>query len=138
MVPRTLRANIQGASLASRRRANLDTNDELIEIENVSAFPVDITDWSLGYIASTNSISSLRQINASGTGARVMLPAGARETIFSTKYIANHPQADGYTGAETFTGKMGFTTAGIELRDSTNTIIDALRWGAWDSMHNIC
>lgn len=108
-----------------------DTNDELIEIENVSALPIDITEWSLNYISSTNSVSTLHQIRPGSTGAHVMLPAGGRETIFSTKYTSNHLQPDGYAGAETFTGKIGFTTAGIELRDDTDSVIDTVRWGAW-------
>lgn len=109
-----------------------DTNDELIEIENQSLLPVDVTNWSLVYIASTNSYSTLYTIRSASLGARVMLPPGARETFFSTKYIANHPAAHGYVGAESFTGKMGYTTAGLELRDDSDNPIDTVRWGsAW-------
>ena len=110
----------------------IDTNDELIELENQSPLPVDITNWSLVYISSTNSYSSLMTLRSSTPGAHIMLPAGARETVFSTKYIANHPTTNGYIGAERFTGKMGYTTAGLELRDDADSPIDTVRWGsAW-------
>jgi asparagine N-glycosylation enzyme membrane subunit Stt3 len=60
-----------------------DTNSELIEIENISALPVDITNWSFIYISSTNSTSSLHTIRSKTDGSHVFLPAGARETFFS-------------------------------------------------------
>ena len=111
----------------------IDTNDEVIELENRSLLPIDITNWSLVYISSTNSVSSLLTIRGSSSDAHVMLPAGARETFFSTKYVLNHPTAAGYAGAETFSGKMGYTTAGVELRDDADNPIDTVHWGAWSS-----
>ncbi len=126
------RAASQGVVIRSVIAADtIDTNDELIELENQSSLPVDVTNWSLVYIASTNSMSTLMTIRSSTPGAHIMLSAGARETFFSTKYIANHPTPTGYTGAETFSGKMGYTTAGLELRDDADSPVDTVRWGAW-------
>lgn len=111
----------------------IDTNDELIELENQSQTPVDITNWSLVYISSTNSTSSLYTIRSSTPDGHVILPAGARETFFSTKYVLNHPLEGGYKGAEMFSGKMGYSMAGVELRDDTDTVVDVVRWGSWSS-----
>ncbi|MBP6038296.1 MAG: lamin tail domain-containing protein [Candidatus Saccharimonas sp.] len=109
----------------------IDTNSELIEIENVSALPIDVTNWTFTYISSTNSTSSLHTIRSKIDGSHVFLPAGARETFFSTKYVALHQAADNYLGAETFTGKIGYSMAGLELRDNDGNAVDTVRWGGW-------
>lgn len=112
---------------------SIDTNDELIELENLSAQPVDMTDWSLVYISSTNSMTSFHTFRTDSATTRLILPGHTRETVFSTKYIANHPTANGYNGAESFSGRMGLATAGVELRDDTDTAVDTVRWGTWPS-----
>ncbi len=112
---------------------SIDTNDELIERENLSAQPVDMTDWSLVYISSTNSMTSFHTFRTDSATTRLILPGHTRETVFSTKYIANHPTANGYNGAESFSGRMGLATAGVELRDDTDTAVDTVRWGTWPS-----
>ncbi|MCA9335687.1 lamin tail domain-containing protein [Candidatus Saccharibacteria bacterium] len=112
---------------------SIDTNDELIELENLSAQPVDMTDWSLVYISSTNSMTSFHTFRTDSATTRLILPGHTRETVFSTKYIANHPTANGYNGAESFSGRMGLATAGVELRDDTDAAVDTVRWGTWPS-----
>lgn len=112
----------------------IDTNDELIELENRSAAPVDVTNWSVMYIASTNSTSSLVTIRPTDANVRILLPAGARESFVSTKYAVNHPVTDNYRGAVQFAGKISYTMAGLELRDESGDMVDSVRWGNWSTV----
>lgn len=124
---------ISGTVVISKVMADDATSadSEVIEINNISNSDVDITGWSIFYIASTNNMSKLLTISTSDLKHRVLLPAGASESFISVKYSEKHPSSDNYLSATKFNGGIASSSAGLELRDNKGLAVDTVRWGAW-------
>lgn len=100
---------------------------ELIEIENRSDQPVDVTNWSLAYSsASGATLTVLTKFLPLELSTHLMLDKGAREMIASTDYSATLKDK---TGLITFTSGMYHLGGSVILRDASGASVDTVGWG---------
>ena len=101
---------------------------ELIEIENRSDKPVDVTNWSLAYTsASGATLTVLTKFTPPELSIHLMLDKGTREMMASTDYAATLKDK---MGLMTFASGMYHLGGSVILRDASGTTIDTVGWGA--------
>lgn len=105
---------------------------ELIEIENTSDVPVDITNWSLVYVSAAgsrqNPTSIIIEFTPPDVATRLYLGAHGSETVMSSEYVQSYLKDVDKTGLMTFGGKMSSTGGSVWLKNGAE-IIDGVGWG---------
>lgn len=108
--------------------ATTAASDEYVALKNTSESNVDLSGWRLTYTSASGATTTNLVTIPSSPITHVFMPAGARETMFSTSLATRLALPAG--GVQTFTGGMNPVGGSITLMNGNGMVVDRVGWGS--------